>query len=163
MKRSAGLLLYRQRDGGLEVLIAHPGGPLWAHRDEGAWSLIKGEVEPGESPVDVCRREFGEETGCDAPDGELIELGEVRQKSGKVVEAWAAEGELDPSTIRSMTFTLEWPPRSGQQQEYPEIDRVAWVPPDEARRRLNPAQADFVDRLVDRLADRPPTRQAAGT
>jgi predicted NUDIX family NTP pyrophosphohydrolase len=151
VKRSAGLLLYRRSHDGLEVLIAHPGGPLWAHRDEGAWSVIKGEVEPDESPFDVARREFLEETGSDPPDAEPIELGEVRQKSAKHITAWACEGALDPETIRSMTFSLEWPPHSGRQQEFPEIDRVAWVGPDEARRRLNPAQAELVDRLIARL------------
>jgi predicted NUDIX family NTP pyrophosphohydrolase len=151
VKRSAGLLLYRLRGDDLEVLIAHPGGPLWASRDEGAWSLVKGEVEPGEASLEVARREFLEETGLEPPAGEPIELGEVRQKSGKHIEAWALEGDLDPDATTSMTFSMEWPPRSGRQQEFPEIDRVAWVPPGTARRRLNPAQAELVDRLIKRL------------
>ena len=112
-KRSAALLLYRRRGGELEVLIAHPGGPLWAKRDAGAWSVPKGEIERGEEPLAVARREFEEETGQRAPDGNVVPLGEVRQKSGKLVEAWAVEGDLDPATARSNTFPLEWPPGSG--------------------------------------------------
>ncbi len=164
--RSAGLLLFRhaRRSGPsgpsepwVEVLIAHPGGPLWSHRDDGAWSVIKGEIGPGEEPIDVARREFREETGSDAPTGEWIELGEARQKGGKVIEAWAAEGDFDPETLQCMTFELEWPPRSGRRITVPEIDRVAWSSPDAARRRLNPAQGVFVDRLLAWHAD--PARQ----
>ena len=146
-RRSAGLLLYRKVAGGIEVLLAHPGGPLWAKRDEGAWTVPKGEIEAGERPVDVARREFAEETGHPPPDGELRPLGEVQQKSGKVVVAWALRGDLDAGTAQSNTFPLEWPPGSGNWKDVPEIDRFEWFAPDEARRRLNPAQTPFVDRL----------------
>jgi predicted NUDIX family NTP pyrophosphohydrolase len=150
-RKSAGLLLYRKTGDGIEVLLAHPGGPMWAKRDEGAWSVPKGEIEAGELPIDVARREFEEETGHPAPAGELRPLGEVVQKSGKVVVAWAARGDLDPATARSNTFPLEWPPGSGNWTDVPEVDRFEWFAPDEARRRLNPAQAPFVDRLVEGL------------
>jgi predicted NUDIX family NTP pyrophosphohydrolase len=148
-KRSAALLLYRRRSDGLEVLLAHPGGPLWAKRDAGAWSVPKGEIESGEEPVVVARREFEEETGQQPPDGELVPLGEIRQKSGKLVEAWAAEGDLDPAIARSNTFPLEWPPGSGDWIDVPEVDRVAWFGLDDARIRLNPAQVAFIDRLAE--------------
>lgn len=152
---SAGLLPYRHGPRGLEVLVAHPGGPLWARKDAGAWSLIKGEADEGEAAPDellgVARREFQEETGHPPPDGEPLPLGHVRSKSGKVVWAWAVPGDLDPATIVSGTFELEWPPRSGRRASFPEVDRVAWSTPDEARERLNPAQAAFVDRLVAAL------------
>jgi predicted NUDIX family NTP pyrophosphohydrolase len=147
-RRSAALLLYRRHGGELEVLLAHPGGPLWAKRDTGAWSVPKGEIERDEDPIAVARREFEEETGQQAPVGELVPLGEVRQKSGKLVVAWAAEGDLDPATAKSNTFPLEWPPGSGNWIDVPEVDRVAWFGLDEARERLNPAQVAFVDRLA---------------
>jgi predicted NUDIX family NTP pyrophosphohydrolase len=152
--RSAGLLLYRQLDDGLEVLLAHPGGPLWESRDAGAWSLPKGELEPGEEPLDVARREFEEETGTPAPPllAGYRSLGDVRQKSGKVVSAWAVPGGLDPIVARSNTFEMEWPPRSGRRQSFPEIDRVEWFPLDAARTRINPAQAELLDRLEELLA-----------
>jgi predicted NUDIX family NTP pyrophosphohydrolase len=150
-RTSAGLLLYRRTAGEVEVLLAHPGGPLWARRDEGAWSLPKGEIEPGEEPLAVARREFLEETGHEPPAGGVISLGEVRQTSGKVVVGFAIEGDLDPATASSNTFPLEWPPGSGRWHDTPEVDRVAWFGPDEARRRLNPAQAVFVDRLLARI------------
>src|SRR6184192_2442889 len=124
--QSAGLLLYRMRDGVAEVLLVHPGGPFWKKRDEGAWSIPKGEIEPDETPLEVARREFREELGSDAPDGELMPLGSVRQAGGKVVQAWAASGDLDPAAIRSMTFEMEWPPRSGRTQAFPEVDKDAW-------------------------------------
>ncbi len=151
-KRSAGLMVYRIRDGGLELLLAHPGGPYWEGKDLGAWSLPKGEVEPDEEPFDVARREFAEETGQAPPSGVPIELGEVQQASGKTVTGWAIEGDLDPALAISNSFVMEWPPRSGRQGEFPEVDRVEWFSQDEARRKLNPAQAEFVDRLVARLA-----------
>ena len=152
-KRSAGLLLWRRTaDGELEVLLGHPGGPFFAHTDDGAWSVLKGEIEDGEDAYDVARREFQEETGAEAPDSEPVALGEVRLSSGKVVAAWALEGDLDPDTAASNTFELEWPPRSGRVQTYPEIDRVAWFDLRSARVRLNRAQTAFVDRLVDALA-----------
>jgi predicted NUDIX family NTP pyrophosphohydrolase len=130
------------------VLLGHPGGPLWARKDAGHWTVVKGEIDPGEAPEDVARREFKEETGHDLPDGPMVELGEIRQKSGKVVLAWAVEGDLDPATAVSNTFTMEWPPHSGRRVEFPEIDRVEWFDLDEARRRIKDAQATFIDRLV---------------
>jgi predicted NUDIX family NTP pyrophosphohydrolase len=137
------------------VLIAHPGGPLWARKDGGAWSLVKGEADDGESAPDellaVARREFQEETGQPAPPGDPLSLGQVRLKSGKTVHAWALQADLDPAAIVSGTFEMEWPPRSGRRATFPEIDRVAWSTPDEARERLNPAQAAFVDRLLAAL------------
>ena len=151
-RRSAGLLLYRIRDGALELLLAHPGGPYWEGKDVGAWSLPKGEVEPDEEPFDVARREFAEETGQSPPLGEPFELGDVQQASGKTVTAWGIEGDLDPAVAVSNSFIMEWPPRSGRQAEFPEVDRVEWFSPDEARHKLNRAQAEFVDRLVARLA-----------
>jgi len=155
-RRSAGLLLYRRDDGagGVEVLLAHPGGPLWASKDEGAWTVPKGEFGEGETPWAVARREFEEETGHPAPQGVPIELGEIRQKGGKVVAAWALEGELDPATAQSNTFPLEWPPKSGRWITVPEIDRVSWFEPDEARRRIKDTQIPFIDRLLEALDGR---------
>jgi predicted NUDIX family NTP pyrophosphohydrolase len=150
-RRSAGLLLYRIGDGGPELLLVHPGGPFWAGKDAGVWSLPKGEYEDGDDPRAAAVREFEEETGTAPPAGELIELGSVTQKNGKRVIAWAAEGDLNAGAIRSNTFTMEWPPRSGRRQEFPEVDRAAWFGPDAARQKLNPAQAAFVDRLIERL------------
>jgi predicted NUDIX family NTP pyrophosphohydrolase len=150
-KSSAGLLLYRCRGDRVEVLLAHPGGPMWAKRDAGAWSVPKGEIEGGEEALAVARREFEEETGQPPPAGDCLFLGEVRQKSGKVVLAWACEGDLDPAVARSNTFPLEWPPGSGNWVDTPEVDRVDWFPADQARVKLNPAQAEFVDRLLERL------------
>jgi predicted NUDIX family NTP pyrophosphohydrolase len=152
--RSAGILLFRRRPSGPEVLLVHPGGPFWSRRDEGAWSIPKGEYADAEDAMAAARREFEEETGAAPPPGALIELGEIRQRSGKHVTAWAAEGDLDPATVVSNTFPLEWPPRSGRTQEFPEVDRAEWFPADEARRRLVPAQAAFVDRLLERLDSR---------
>lgn len=154
-RRSAGLLLYRRSaDGAFEVLLAHPGGPLWAKRDAGVWTVPKGEFHEGEEAWAVARREFEEETGHPAPDGDPIELGEIRQKGGKLVEAWGLEGDLDPATARSNTFPFEWPPRSGRWITVPEIDRVAWFGPDEARQRIKDTQIPFIDRLLDALDDR---------
>ena len=154
MTTSGGILPYRQTpEGRLQVLIAHPGGPLWARKDEGAWSVIKGELEPDEHPLDAAVREFTEETGWRLPAGTYLDLGRVEQKSGKVVVAWAVEADFDPDTLRPGTFTMEWPPRSGQTREFPEIDRVAWFDLDEAARRLNPAQRAFLDRLRHALQD----------
>jgi predicted NUDIX family NTP pyrophosphohydrolase len=151
-RRSAGLLLFRRTpDAGVEVLLAHPGGPIFAKRDEGAWTVPKGEFNEGEAAWDVARREFEEEVGHPAPDGESIALGEIRQKGGKLVEAWALEGDLDPATAHSNTFPFQWPPRSGRWITIPEIDRVEWFATDEARRRIKETQIPFIDRLVEEL------------
>jgi predicted NUDIX family NTP pyrophosphohydrolase len=149
---SAGILLHRKGNGGIEVLLVHPGGPFWARKDLGAWSIPKGELDEGEDPRVAARREFAEETGTPLPDGALTELGSVRQKSGKVVIAFAAAGDLDPATLVSNTFELEWPPRSGRMQTFPEVDRAEWFGLNAARGKLNPAQAAFVDRLEALLA-----------
>src|SRR5688572_22388264 len=148
---SAGLLLFRRRDGRLEVLLAHPGGPFWANRDAGAWSIPKGLAEPGEDLLSAARREFAEETGL-RPDGPFVPLGDIRQKAGKVVHAWACEGDADPSQLTSNTMKIEWPPGSGKRIEFPEVDRCEWFGPVEARAKLNPAQVAFVDRLEAALA-----------
>lgn len=146
-KTSAGLLVYRRRDGALEVLLVHPGGPFWAHRDLGAWSIPKGEIGVAEQPLDAAQREFQEETGFTVA-GEFLQLPAIRQPGGKVVLAWAVEGDCDPAQLRSNTFPLEWPPRSGRMQEFPEIDRAAWFAMDEARRRILPGQAGFLEQLA---------------
>lgn len=132
----------------------HPGGPFWQRRDEGAWSIPKGEIGPGETPIDVARREFAEELGASAPDGELVSLGTIRQAGGKLVHAWAAEGDFDVTGVRSMTFELEWPPRSGRKSTFPEVDRAAWFDVDSARRMILPSQAGLIDRL-EKLAASP--------
>lgn len=152
--RSAGILLCRRpAAGGLEFLLAHPGGPYWARRDEGAWSIPKGEVEAGEQPRECALRELAEELGP-APrldPGRLLELGTVRQRSGKVVAAWAAEADFDPAALRSASFAMEWPPRSGREAAFPEVDRVEWMGPELAREKILPAQAPFLDRALDLL------------
>ena len=154
-RRSAGLLLYRRTAAGdVELLLAHPGGPLWAKRDAGVWTVPKGEFHDGEEAWSVARREFEEETGHPAPDGDPIELGEIRQKGGKLVEAWALEGDLDPAAAHSNTFPFQWPPRSGKWITIPEIDRVEWFAPDEARQRIKDTQIPFIDRLLDALDER---------
>jgi predicted NUDIX family NTP pyrophosphohydrolase len=150
-KRSAGILLYRLAGGAPEVLLVHPGGPYWARKDAGSWSIPKGEYEDGEDPQACALREFEEETGTRLPQGELAELGSVKQKGGKVVTAWAAEGDLDADSVTSNTFTMEWPPRSGRTAEFPEIDRAGWFDIATAREKLVPAQTEFLDRLVERL------------
>jgi predicted NUDIX family NTP pyrophosphohydrolase len=147
-RRSAGILLYRRRHGALEVLLVHPGGPAWANRDAGAWSIPKGEYGDGEDPRAVALREFEEETGQPPPGGELVALGEVRQRGGKVVTAWATPGDLDPETVTSNTFTMQWPPRSGRWRTFPEVDRAGWFDPATAREKLLAAQAELVDRLL---------------
>ena len=144
-KHSAGLLLYRRRDD-LEVFLVHPGGPYWARQDEGAWSIPKGELDPGEDPLAAALRELGEETGFGV-DGPFLALPTVRQAGGKLVTAFAAEADVDPAALRSATFPLEWPPRSGRRQAFPEVDRAAWFGLVEARRRINPAQVSLLDRL----------------
>jgi predicted NUDIX family NTP pyrophosphohydrolase len=151
-RRSAGILLWRRGDGRLEVLLGHPGGPFFARRDAGVWSILKGETAADDEDLELlARREFEEETGHVAPDGPAIALGEVRQAGGKVVHCWALEGELDPERASSNTFEMEWPPRSGETQEFPEIDRVAWFDLATARAKLNAAQTAFLDRLEDAL------------
>lgn len=146
-KTSAGLLLYRCRGAALEVLLVHPGGPFWAKKDEGTWSIPKGEAAAGEDLLAHARREFEEETGF-AIEGAFRPLAPVRQAGGKTVHAWAVEGDLDPAAIRSNRFTLEWPPRSGRIEEFPEIDRGAWFTLDEARRKINKGQVPLVDALA---------------
>jgi len=145
--RSAGILLHRTRAGVLEVLLVHPGGPLWARRDSGAWSVPKGEYTDGEDALAAARREFEEELGVAPPDGPVEDLGEVRQKSGKIVRAWALRGELDVDSVRSNTFELEWPPRSGRLQAFPEVDRAQWFALEQARTKINAAQVSLLDRL----------------
>ncbi|WP_426569898.1 NUDIX domain-containing protein [Streptomyces canus] len=148
-RRSAGLLLFRHTDDGLEVLLAHMGGPFFARKDAGAWTVPKGEYESDEPAWEAARREFREELGVAPPDGEAIPLGEVRQANGKIVTAWAVEADLDPVSIEPGTFVMEWPPRSGRTQEFPEVDRVAWYGLDRAREVIVKAQAAFLDRLAE--------------
>jgi predicted NUDIX family NTP pyrophosphohydrolase len=147
---SAGILLYRLGPAGCEVLLVHPGGPFWARKDDGAWSIPKGLIDPGEDHAAAARREFLEETGT-APPGDLVPLGSHKQPGGKSVIAFALAGELDPAAIRSNTFTMVWPPRSGRQQDFPEIDRAGWFGPDEARRKLLKGQTPILDALLARL------------
>ena len=152
-KLSAGLLLYRRVEGRLEVLLVHPGGPYWSKKDEGAWSVPKGEYGEGEEPLEVAEREFGEELGVEPPDvGGAVFLGELHQPSGKRVSAWALEGDLDASNVRSNTFTMEWPPRSGRTAEFPEVDRAGWFDLETARRKLLRSQVPFIDGLTSTLA-----------
>jgi predicted NUDIX family NTP pyrophosphohydrolase len=150
--KSAGLLLYRRRQGRIEVLLGHMGGPFWARKDERAWSIPKGEHPENEEALTAARREFEEETGTRPPDGPTLDLGEVRQSGGKRVTAWAVEGDLDPAAVKSNTFQLEWPPRSGRRQEFPEIDRAGWFDLDAARRKIVKGQVTLVDRLEERLS-----------
>jgi predicted NUDIX family NTP pyrophosphohydrolase len=150
MKLSAGLLVYRSVRGAVEVLLVHPGGPYWAKRDDGSWSLPKGEYGTDEDPLEVAIREFREELGSDPPSERApVLLGELRQPSGKRVTAWALEGDLDDEEVRSNTFTIEWPPGSGVTQEFPEVDRAGWFDLQAARRKLVPGQVGFIDRLSE--------------
>jgi predicted NUDIX family NTP pyrophosphohydrolase len=151
---SAGILLYRRRPGTLEVLLGHPGGPFFERRDAGVWSIPKGLVEIGEDLLSVAEREFLEETGAPAPAGERLDLGSIVQRGGKTVHAWAVEGDVDPATAHSNLFQMEWPPRSGQVGTFPEIDRVEWFSPAEARKRVNPGQIPLIDRLEAALETR---------
>jgi predicted NUDIX family NTP pyrophosphohydrolase len=146
-KRSAGLLLYRRRSEVLEVFLMHPGGPFWAKKDAGAWSIPKGEYTEAEDPLAAARREFEEETGFPAP-ADAVPLGELKQAGGKLVVAWAAEGDCDPAMVVSNTCQIEWPPRSGRKIEIPEVDRAAWFAIEEARTRILPSQVPFLDRLT---------------
>ena len=148
---SAGTLLFR-RTAGLEVLLVHPGGPFWKNKSDGVWSIPKGEFDPTtENPEAAARREFAEELGHDVPAGPMIDLGDVTQKAGKRVVGFAIEGDLDPASIVSNTFTIEWPPRSGREAEFPEVDRAEWFTIEDARTVINSAQATFLDRLVEAL------------
>jgi predicted NUDIX family NTP pyrophosphohydrolase len=156
-KRSAGILLFRRHGGETEFLLVHPGGPFWAKKDAGAWSIPKGQIESEEEPRACAIRELEEELGP-APEldpEQLIELGAVRQRAGKVVEAWAAEAEFDPATLASNTFRMEWPPRSGSEREFPEVDRAGWFDLETAREKILPAQGEFLDRLLERLERSP--------
>lgn len=146
LRVSAGILLFRRGPGGIQVLLAHPGGPFWARKDAGAWTVPKGEVGEGEDELGAARREFEEETGL-CPDGPFLDLGEVKQRGGKRVRAWACEGDVDPAACRSNPVTVEWPRGSGKQMTFPEVDRCEWFELGEAGRRMNPAQAAFLDRL----------------
>jgi predicted NUDIX family NTP pyrophosphohydrolase len=148
---STGLLLYRRTGDELEVLLAHPGGPFWTHRDAGAWSIPKGLVAEGEEPLAAARREFEEETGV-CPTGPFLALGSVRQKAGKLIYAWAWEGDADPAHLTSNPTRIEWPRGSGRWLKFPEVDRYAWFDPQTAREKLNPAQAAFLDRLEAQLS-----------
>lgn len=150
-RTSAGLLLYRHRDGRVEVFLVHPGGPFWARKDRGVWSIPKGEVEPAEDLLAAAKREFEEETGFRA-EGRFVPLRPARQPGGKVVYAWAVEGDCDPARLVSNTFTIEWPPHSGTMRSFPEIDRAAWFPLDAARERMLKGQLPFLDQLADLLA-----------
>jgi predicted NUDIX family NTP pyrophosphohydrolase len=150
-KRSAGILLYRGRGTKLELLLVHPGGPFWAKKDQGAWSIPKGEYELGEDSLAVARREFEEELGSPPPEGSFIELGELVQPSRKVITAFAGQGDFDPAKLTSNHFKMEWPPESGRKQSFPEVDRAAWFMTAEAREKIQPGQAPFIDCLLQRL------------
>src|SRR5262245_43783360 len=150
-RAAAGLLLFRRKSDGIEVMLVHPGGPLWARKDEGAWSIPKGEHAEGEDGLSAATREFEEETGAAPPAGPFVTLDAVRQPGGKIVEAWAAEGELDPSRLESNTFDMEWPPRSGRRQQFPEVDRAEWFTIDVARQKILRGQTPLLDRLVFKL------------
>jgi len=150
-KKSAGLVMYRIRGGALEVLLVHLGGPFWARKDAGAWFIPKGEIDPGEDELAAAKREFEEETGF-KPSGPFIALGSVKHKSGKTVTAWAFEGDCDPAALKSNTFEMEWPPRSGKQSEFPEVDRAAFLTLNAAREKLHPAEYQLLSRLQGLLA-----------
>ena len=152
-KRSAGILLYRRRGGQVEVLLVHPGGPFWARKDEGAWFIPKGELAEGEPPLDAARREFREELGSEPPNAEPLALGTVKNKSGKLIYAWALEGDFDLAAFKSNTFTLEWPPRSGKLREFPEVDRAAFFALSDAEPKLHRAELPLLERLRTLLAE----------
>jgi predicted NUDIX family NTP pyrophosphohydrolase len=160
-KKSAGILLWKRKRGMLRVLLVHPGGPFWKNKDAGAWSIPKGEYEDDEDAEAAAKREFEEELGK-LPSGTIVLLGDVRQKSGKVVTAFALEGDFDPDSLKCNSFEIEWPPGSGKRASFPEIDRAEWLPLDDARARINPAQAELIDRLEAALAisSRPKSRPA---
>jgi predicted NUDIX family NTP pyrophosphohydrolase len=151
-KKSAGLLLYREReDGGIEVLLVHPGGPFWRNKDEGAWTIPKGEFSDDENPLESAKREFKEETAAAPPDGEYLPLKPIKQKNGKIVHAWAVKGDFDPAMLESNTFETEWPPKSGRMQEFPEVDRAEWFAPEDAKRKTLTGQAALIDQLLTML------------
>jgi predicted NUDIX family NTP pyrophosphohydrolase len=148
-KESAGLLLYRQREGTLEFLLVHPGGPLWKHKDLGAWTIPKGEIHPGEDPLLTAKREVQEELGF-SPQGDFIPLGSIKQRAGKIVHAWAIQQDWDPRKLKSNTFSVEWPPRSNRRQEFPEVDQAAFFDMAVARLKINPAQIAFLEALTQK-------------
>jgi predicted NUDIX family NTP pyrophosphohydrolase len=150
-KRSAGILMYRGRGPALELLLVHPGGPFWAKKDQGAWSIPKGEYQEGETPLDVAKREFEEELGSPPPQGTFLELGELVQPSRKVITAFAVKGDFDPARLTSNHFELEWPPKSGRKHSFPEVDRAQWFAPAEAAEKIQSGQAPFIDRLLRQL------------
>lgn len=152
-RKSAGLLVYREAaDGsGIEVLLVHPGGPFWRNKDEGAWTIPKGEFDDLEDPLEAAQREFNEELGSSPPGGEYFPLKPIKQKNGKTVHAWAVKGDFDPATLKSNPFSCEWPPKSQRMQEFPEVDRAEWFAPDEAKRKIIGAQAALIDQWLELL------------
>uniref|UniRef100_A0A7C3Z4A8 NUDIX domain-containing protein n=1 Tax=Desulfobacca acetoxidans TaxID=60893 RepID=A0A7C3Z4A8_9BACT len=159
--QSAGLLLFRRRDGRLEVLLVHPGGPFYAHKDAGVWSVPKGEHDPAEDPLAAAQREFTEETGFRAT-GPFFPLTPLKQKSGKLVQAFACEGDADPQQLRSNTFSLEWPPHSGNLKEFPEVDQAAWFPLAKAMEKIHPGQVGFLEELARLLGEAGGEREGDG-
>ena len=147
MKKSAGILLYRRTKSKLEIMLVHPGGPFWKNKDEGSWSIPKGEFADDENALDAAKREFEEETGFSC-NGDFLELKSVKQKSGKMVFAWALEKDVDTSKVKSNEFEMEWPPKSGKQQRFPEIDRAQWFSADEAKQKINASQSTFINELI---------------
>ncbi len=153
LKLSAGILIYRRGADGIELLLVHPGGPFWANKDERAWSIPKGEYDEGEDPLAAAKREFAEELGSAPPRRPFLDLGAIKQPSRKAIRAFAAEGDFDPATLKSNRFELEWPPKSGRKQSFPEVDRAEWFAPSQARVKIQPGQAPFIDRLLEGLGD----------
>lgn len=158
-KLSAGILVYRHKGGSIEVLLAHFGGPFWAKKDNGAWSIFKGEQEEEEDAFEAAKREFKEETSHGAPSGKYIDLGESRRKDGKIIRAWAINADFNPATIRSNTFEMEWPPKSGKTQKFPENDRAEWFELSAANIKLHSGQAIFLERLIKKLNIEKPARE----
>jgi predicted NUDIX family NTP pyrophosphohydrolase len=164
-KQSAGVLLYRKVPKGIELLLVHPGGPFWAKKDKGAWTVPKGEYTDAEEALDAAKREFQEETGQPLPEGEYLDLDTIKNKSGKVIHVWAAEGDMNPTQLNSNSFMVEWPPRSGKEQEFKEVDKAGWFTPEKALEKLHPAQAPFIARLVQALGleiEEPPQQVSLG-